>query len=113
MSEYCVEPAGAFVEVPYPLLSAWTSGGYTWAELVAANGLPPAVRARLTMDNVRYCERTVSVWPSHEAYSRTVCIRNCRAGRAWLGPGTDGPVRLLTGVMHAPVMRSRFGRWRW
>jgi hypothetical protein len=113
MSTYRVEPVSTFVEVPYPLLGEWTSGGYTWQELVAANGLPPAVRARLTPTNVKYCERVVCVWPSFETYSQTTGEKRCRVGRAWIGPGRDGPVTLLTYALSTPMAVGQRRRWRW
>lgn len=108
-----VVPDGPFVEVPYALLTAWTSGGFTWAELEAYGGLPPAVIARLTPNNQTWCAHTVRVWQSIDVYAATGLPPECPGGRAWLGPGTDRPIRLITGVMSRPMRVGAFGRWKW
>jgi hypothetical protein len=115
MSEYTVDPHGVFLEVPYPLLGAWTSGGYTWPELLAADGLPAVVAARLTQTNVEYCARVVKIYASLDAYCAATGETRCPPGRAWLVPSRTaaGPVALLTGVMHTPMRTGQRGRMRW
>jgi hypothetical protein len=115
---YRPEPRGVFVEVPYPLLSLWTSGGYTWEELERANGLPNAVVARLGSRALEWCVATVKLWPDVAAYRAQTQEPGCRVGRAWLEPWGDptdraSPVRLVTGVMNAPMVVGPRRRWRW
>lgn len=111
---YGVEPTTAFVDVPYGLAWAWATGGFTWGDLEAANGLPAAVLGRLTASQAFWCVRVVRYWPTLAAYRTTTGARGVAPGHAWLGPGPAGGIRYLTGAMDAPVTRvGQRGRWRW
>ena len=110
-----VIPDGPFVEVPYALLGAWTAGGYTWDDLVTADGLPAIVRERLTSSNRAWCTRVVRVYRDADDYRQRAgaATMGCPVGRAWLGPGADVPVKFITGVMSPPIGRTARGGYRW
>jgi hypothetical protein len=109
-----VQPKTPFVEVPYKLVSAWTAGGFTWEELLAAKGLPRIVAARMTKGNAAWCEKVVKLWPSFEAYAVATGEDGVKEGRAFLGPPRHGlPVSFLTGCANKPIVFGQRQKWRW
>jgi hypothetical protein len=101
-------PIGPFVEVPYRIFRYWV--GVPLADVVEAQGFPPAVRQFLLPEEID--QRSVSGWESYAAYVAANGVDQCPTGRAWLEADERAKLRYHSGAWYRPRRTPR-GRFKW